>query len=206
VSNKCIILFGPPLAGKGTISRMLKSHLDAYHLDMGNVLRSKLANDAELSKKLNSGVRLSNECVIQFFNDCFQQHKDQNLILDGFPRSVEQAQYLSHALSDMDVYVLELPLTLSELQKRAAQRVVCADCGTTSVVGAGECVCGAFAWYRRSDDNGDIPVNRYHDYCNYRESVLSFCAKIGTIIPVNGIFSAKALSAIAIRKITGDHI
>ena len=131
-----VIIFGPPGAGKGTQSSFLVKKQNMYQLSTGDLLRAELKSKSELSKKLqeimDSGKLVSDEII----NDLIEKKvsepsKKNNIIFDGFPRNIQQAQALDAMLNKYDQaisLVLNLKVDNSILVKRISGRVSCSVC------------------------------------------------------------------------------
>ena len=94
-----IVLFGPPGAGKGTQSKYLVQKLKAFQISTGDLLRNEIKNNSGIGKKIindmNSGKFISDEIVNNLIEDTiFDPQKKNNLIFDGYPRSISQAKNL----------------------------------------------------------------------------------------------------------------
>jgi len=114
-----LILFGPPGAGKGTQAENIQNHYNIPHLSTGNIFRSNIKNETELGKKVKSilddGKLVPDETVVELVVDELQKPKYKNgYILDGFPRTIPQAEALDEFLSskgtEIDLFLnLEVP-------------------------------------------------------------------------------------------------
>ena len=100
-----IILFGPPGAGKGTQARYLVKKLNSFQISTGDMLRDEIQNDTEIGKKIindmNDGKFVNDEIVNELIKKAiFNPQKKDNLIFDGYPRSISQAKNLDNLLKD----------------------------------------------------------------------------------------------------------
>ena len=95
-----ISLIGPPGCGKGTQSEMIRSHLkNCKHLCAGDILRNFSKKDTNANIALKKGNLLSDDIVNKIIINQINLHKNKTILLDGFPRSVKQAEYLSENYS-----------------------------------------------------------------------------------------------------------
>ena len=129
---KYFILFGPPGAGKGTLAALLKKELDVPHISTGDIFRSNIKNGTELGKKvqgiLASGALVPDEVTIEMVRARLgEDDTSSGYILDGFPRTIAQAE----ALSDMDEIdaVINFVLDDEEVVKRLSGRRLCPSTG-----------------------------------------------------------------------------
>ena len=105
-----IILFGPPGAGKGTQAKLLSSYLGIPHLSTGEILRSKLNENDELSNRLKdvmtSGYLVSNEILNEIISiTLLRDNCKKGFILDGYPRTVVQSEYLNSFMHKRDMII-----------------------------------------------------------------------------------------------------
>ena len=127
-----IVLLGPPGAGKGTLAVLLKKELDVPHISTGDIFRSNIKNGTELGKKvqgiLASGALVPDEVTIEMVRARLgEDDTSSGYILDGFPRTIAQAE----ALSDMDEIdaVINFVLDDEEVVKRLSGRRLCPSTG-----------------------------------------------------------------------------
>ena len=106
-----IIFFGPPGAGKGTQAKIISNHLNVPHLSTGDILRTRILQEDDLSKKLkeimSSGGLVSDEILNKIVNEKLNDCND-GFILDGYPRTLDQSNFLNNLL----VYFLRCALPL----------------------------------------------------------------------------------------------
>ena len=131
---KCVFL-GPPGAGKGTLSAQVAKEYGMVHISTGDLFRSAIKNGTELGKQIKkiteSGALVSDELTISLLKERLERNDWQanGLILDGFPRTIAQADALCDILK-LD-YVINLDISDEEVIERLAGRRVCSKCGTS---------------------------------------------------------------------------
>lgn len=132
-----IILLGPPGSGKGTISAALASTYGYAHISTGNLFRQEVANQSALGQQVQNLLAtgayvpdsLTNALVAQAL-DRLNQHQ-QPFILDGYPRTVAQADFLAQLLATASFVVIELTIAAPALVARLSTRWFCPACKTT---------------------------------------------------------------------------
>lgn len=176
-----LILLGPPGAGKGTQAKRLQDAYKIVQLSTGDMLRAEVASGSALGIQAKSvmeaGGLVSDELVIGIISSRIDQPDCNNgFILDGFPRTVPQAEALGAMLADKGMTldrVIELQVDDEAMVARIAGRYTCAKCGKgyhdtmerPRIDGVCD-VCGATEFVRRADDNEKTVRDRlraYHD-------------------------------------------
>ena len=133
-----LILFGPPGAGKGTQAKILSEKFNIPHISTGDMLREAVANQTELGLKaksiMESGQLVPDDVMIGIVKETLKSNKCKNgFILDGFPRTVEQAKALDQIFNELkidDVIILDFNLNEEEIIKRVTNRRQCRNCGS----------------------------------------------------------------------------
>lgn len=132
-----IVLLGAPGAGKGTQAKRLASMFDMRHLSSGDILRAEKASGSELGKRLaeymNAGVLVPDDVVVDVMAKAIAAPDDSaGLLLDGFPRTVPQAEALDEQLSKLDApldTIVALEVGEEEVVRRICGRRSCPQCG-----------------------------------------------------------------------------
>jgi len=195
------VLFGPPGAGKGTQASLLSEKYGAAHISTGDILREAVANKTEVGLRakgfMDKGELVPDEVVIAIVKDKLASIGDQGFILDGFPRTIAQAQALDIALVEIEKpldAVVNLQVDEDELVRRLSGRRVCPSCGEPYHIDSkppkveGVCdKCGA-ALIHRADDQPEAIRNRLRVYNEQTSPVLGYYSGTGVLknIPATG--------------------
>ncbi|MBP5718765.1 MAG: adenylate kinase [Abditibacteriota bacterium] len=182
-----IVLFGPPGSGKGTQAAKITFLYKAEHISTGDALRQAVAKGeglgAELKRHLEKGELAPDELVIGIVAEKLAEIGYENYILDGFPRTVEQAQALDKILSEAGKpleTVVDFEVSLDALESRICSRRVCPACNEVYNINAkppkkeGVCdKCGA-ELIQRADDNRESLKKRLEAYEGLTKPVLLY--------------------------------
>jgi adenylate kinase len=196
------ILLGPPGAGKGTQAQRLQERFSIVHLSTGDMLRAAVAAGTEIGKQakavMERGELVSDDIVIGIIADRIEEADCTNgFILDGFPRTVAQAEGLDAMLTDKNLSlnsVIEMTVDDSALVDRITGRYTCANCGAgyhdTNLKPQTEGVCDrcdGTEFSRRADDNADTVRERLAQYHNQTAPLLPFYEAKGLLRKVDGM-------------------
>lgn len=169
-----IILMGLPGAGKGTQADSIVEKYETPHISTGDMFRAAIAEGTELGIKAKSymdqGALVPDEVTIGIVRERLSKPDcDKGFLLDGFPRTVPQAEALDALLADMGrkiEYVLNIEVDPEELVKRLSGRRICKACGTSYHLQfnppkvEGKCDKDGGDLYQREDDNPETVKNR----------------------------------------------
>ena len=191
-----IILLGAPGAGKGTQAEVISEALGIPQISTGNILREAVKNGTEFGLKaktaMESGALVSDEVVIGILKDRIAEDDCKNgFILDGFPRTVPQAEALEQMGVNIDK-VIEISVPDETIQKRLSGRRVCEKCGAsyhtefkpTKIEGTCD-KCGG-ATVIRKDDQPETVIERLNVYHEQTAPLKDFYAKLGKLETVIG--------------------
>ncbi len=194
------ILLGPPGAGKGTQAVKIVEKYGIPHISTGDIFRENIKNGTELGKKaqeyMNAGKLVPDDLVIEIATDRLTKDDCKNgFLLDGFPRTVYQAEKLDEFLAarggKVDV-VLDIAVGKDELITRLTGRRVCKACGASFHVvnippkKEGVCdFCGG-ELIQRADDNLETVTNRIDVYETQTMPLIEYYEKAGNIAHIDG--------------------
>lgn len=197
-----LILLGPPGAGKGTQAQRLMEAYDIVQLSTGDMLRAAVAAGTEVGLRakavMEAGELVSDDIVVGIISDRVDQDDCQNgFILDGFPRTLAQAEALERMLAEKSLSldaVIEMRVDDALLIDRITGRYTCAGCGAgyhdenLKPKVAGVCdKCGGTEFNRRADDNAETVTSRLKAYHEQTAPLLPFYGDSGHLQTVDGM-------------------
>lgn len=191
-----LILLGAPGAGKGTQAELICNKLSIPTISTGNIIREAMKNATEMGIKAKSYVEAGNlvpdEVVIGIIKERLSQDDCKNgFILDGFPRTIPQAEALKNMGVKID-RVLSIEVSDEDIIRRMSGRRVCPDCGASyhteykKPVLDGVCnICGASLIFRK-DDKPETVLDRLKVYHEQTEPLKDFYKELGILVTVEG--------------------
>jgi adenylate kinase len=195
-----LILLGPPGAGKGTQASRIAADYGIPHISTGDILRSALKNQTpmglEAKKYMDAGELVPDSVVIGIVKDRLQEPDTaKGFLMDGFPRTIPQAQALDAVLDDLDRAVTRTLVILvdeEELVRRLTGRRICRSCQVPFHVmfnppkAEGVCDrCGADL-YQRDDDTEATVRNRLEVYRTQTEPLIEYYDRAGVVARIDG--------------------
>lgn len=191
-----LILLGPPGAGKGTQAEVLTKKFGIETISTGVMLRAAMRDGTELGtlakEYIDAGKLVPDEVVVGIVKERLSQDDCKNgFILDGFPRTIAQAEALTDAGVEIDK-VLSLEVDDEVIVERLTGRRECKSCGTPyhiknkPVPADGKCVvCGGSDIIQRADDNEETIRNRIKVYHEQTEPIKEYYASRGKVVTVD---------------------
>lgn len=197
-----LVLLGPPGAGKGTQAKLLEDSRSLVKLSTGDMLRAAVAAGTELGRKagdiMERGELVPDELVIKLIAQRIDEDGNaKGFILDGFPRTIAQAEALDRLLKERKKKldkVIVMEVDDDALVERIAGRFACANCGEgyhdlykpTKVPGVCD-RCGGTEFVRRRDDTEEVVRSRLKAYHAQTEPLIDYYTRQGKVRAVDGM-------------------
>ena len=207
-----LVLVGPPGAGKGTQAEFIAAHLAVPKISTGDIFRANVSQGTplglEAKRYMDDGNLVPDEVTINMVRERLAEaDAADGFLLDGFPRTVPQAQELDKMLADLGTQldvVLELVVDDDEVIRRLSGRRTCSGCGKTWHVEFdaptvdGVCDrCGS-ELYQRDDDKAETVANRLREYADKTAPLIDFYGAQGKLV---GIDATGLVEDITVRAI-----
>ncbi len=211
-----IIMLGAPGAGKGTQAKMIADKYGVPHISTGDIFRANIKNGTELGmeakKYMDQGLLVPDELTVRILLDRVAQDDCKNgYVLDGFPRTIPQAEALDSELTklgDHIDYAINVDVPDENIVKRMSGRRACLTCGATYHIEhvppkkEGICdVCGS-ELVLRDDDKPETVKNRLNVYHEQTQPLIDFYTEKGVLKTVDGTVPMEEVFA-AITAILG---
>ncbi|NLL77448.1 MAG: adenylate kinase [Clostridiales bacterium] len=195
-----IIMLGAPGAGKGTQAKMIADKYSVPHISTGDIFRANIKNGTELGKEakkyMDQGLLVPDELTVKILldrvaaDDCAKGY-----VLDGFPRTIPQAEVLDKALTELGDridYAIDVDVPDENIVKRMSGRRACLACGATyhmeHVPPQKEGICDRCGkeLVLRDDDKPETVLNRLKVYHDQTQPLIDFYGKKGVLRTVDG--------------------
>ena len=212
-----IIMLGAPGAGKGTQAKKLSEKYGIPHISTGDIFRANIKNNTELGQKakgyMDAGQLVPDELVVDLVVDRIKE-KDcfKGFILDGFPRTIPQAEALDYALNNQNEkidYAINVEVPDENIVNRMSGRRACVDCGATYHIAyaptskEGICdKCGG-GLILRDDDKPETVLKRLGVYHEQTQPLIDYYTEAGILKEVDGTIDINDVFA-EIVKILGE--
>ena len=193
-----VVLMGPPGAGKGTQCKRLVEKYGAVHLSSGDILRQERANNTELGKQaqqyMDSGKLVPDDVIIEMMAGAIKKAASAGYVLDGFPRTVAQAEAIDKALAQTDEKIdvlLNLKIDDEVIAARLTGRRSCPKCGAVYHVKNlrpqvdGICDKDGTGLIQRADDTLEVVENRLKTYHQQTEPVVDYYKNNNTVYDID---------------------
>ncbi len=195
-----LIMLGAPGAGKGTQAKILSDKYSIPHISTGDIFRANIKNKTELGMKakeyMDKGLLVPDELVVDLVADRIQNSDCvKGFILDGFPRTIPQAESLDKALEELGSAIdkaIDVDVPDENIIRRLSGRRACVGCGATYHIKnlppkvEGVCdKCGG-ELILRDDDQPDTVLKRLNVYHEQTKPLIDFYANKGVLVTIDG--------------------
>lgn len=195
-----LILLGPPGAGKGTQAKLLATHFHIPHISTGDMFRKAIKQQTPMGIKakafMDKGLLVPDEVVVGLVNERLMASDCKNgFMLDGFPRTVVQAEALSVLMQNMNIkldHVINIVVSEAEIVSRLTGRRVCPQCGATYHVSFNPSkevdVCDAChsELIQRADDTKTTVLKRLDVYNNQTAPLITYYRERNLLRDIDG--------------------
>ena len=195
-----LILLGPPGAGKGTQALSIAKEFNIPHISTGNILRANIKQGTELGLKaksiMDSGLLVPDNLVMEIVEDRLKQDDcKRGFLLDGFPRTIVQAESLDNILEKLNIslnFAISIQVDTSVLVERAVGRRICKECGATYHTifnpskGGDVCELCSGKLYQRPDDNEKTVSKRIEVYISETAPLIGYYQQQGILVTIDG--------------------
>jgi adenylate kinase len=195
-----LIFLGPPAAGKGTQARRLAVEYSIPHISTGDILRAAIKEGTYLGREakryMDQGALVPDDVMIGIVSERLRRNDCAcGFILDGFPRTIPQAEALTELLESMNTplnYVVNMTVPVEEIVRRMRGRLICQDCGRMFNVTLdppktpGRCDCCGGALIQRVDDRIDTVHERLEVYRQSTQPLIEYYSARGLLKTVDG--------------------
>ncbi|MDR0968176.1 MAG: nucleoside monophosphate kinase [Holosporaceae bacterium] len=187
-----LVLLGAPGSGKGTVAQHLAERYDICYFSTGNLLRNEVKEKTDLGRKVEAILEAGNLVGDDVMNEMVKTNIEKVaasgkvILLDGYPRTKNQAEVLDKVAAADSIRVIELDVDADEVVARISKRRVCAKCGATygPMDKAEVCSCGG-ELIKRTDDEESVVRNRLNTYkektlpvsAYYSDRIIKICGK-----------------------------
>ncbi len=209
-----IVLLGAPGAGKGTQCKRIVSQYGLAHLSSGDILRQERAEETDLGKKaeqfMDSGGLVPDEIIVEMMAGAIKKAVETGFVLDGFPRTVNQAVELDKSLTSanrkIDI-VINLKIADQTVLKRITGRRSCPECGAVYHIenlkpeAEGICDNDCTKLVQRPDDTTEVVANRLKTYHEQTRPVTDYYKKNGSVYEIDADKGADEVTSLIFEKL-----
>ncbi|MBR0151292.1 MAG: adenylate kinase [Synergistaceae bacterium] len=203
-----LVLLGAPGAGKGTQAVFLKEHHNLAHISTGDIFRRNLKDKTplglEAKKYMDAGQLVPDDIVMKMVADTLAGFgAGEGFMLDGFPRTVAQAEFLEGITKIDGVILFAVPD--EAIVKRLTSRAVCKECGNvTNIHEHDKCPSCGGELYRRDDDNEETVRNRLKVFHDQTEALEDFYRAKGLLLEIDATGMPEEVFARVVETLNHD--
>lgn len=203
-----LVLLGAPGAGKGTQAAFLKERHGLAHISTGDIFRHNLKNNTplglEAKKYMDAGQLVPDEVVMKMVGEKLGEFaEDQGFMLDGFPRTVAQAEFLE-TKTKLDGVIL-FNIADEVIVKRLLSRAICKDCGNvTNLLEHDKCPSCGGELYRRDDDNEETIRSRLKVFHEQTEPLIAFYRARNLLLDIDATEKPEEVFASVVKLLNHD--
>ena len=208
-----IIMLGAPGAGKGTQAKQIADKYHIPHISTGDIFRANIKNGTELGNKakqyMDQGLLVPDELTCDLVMDRIKQDDCENgFVLDGFPRTIPQAEALTAALEKINEkmdYAIDVDVPDENIVRRMGGRRVCLNCGATYHIKynptkvEGICDCCGKKVILRDDDKPETVKKRLDVYHDQTQPLIEYYKKAGVLAEVDGTLDMEEVFQAIVR-------
>ncbi|MHC4193123.1 MAG: adenylate kinase [Planctomycetota bacterium] len=209
-----IVLLGAPGAGKGTQCKRIADRCGSRHLSSGDILRRHRTAGTELGQKaqsyMDSGGLVPDEIIVEMMAEAIKQSPGSGFVLDGFPRTVNQAAELDKSLSansERIDLVLNLRIDDQVVLDRISGRRSCPECGAVYHIEKlkpkveGKCDKDGAELIQRPDDTAEVVANRLRTYHQQTEPVVNYYRQNNSVCEIDASKTVDEISVVISEKL-----
>ena len=212
-----VVLLGPPGAGKGTQTQLLTEQFQACHISTGDILRKAVQDQTPLGKEaasfINQGALVPDKLIVDLVGEKLKEKEcEVGFVLDGFPRTIAQAESLDTILADRNITldcVLSVQVPRADIVERLAGRRTCKDCKALFHIAfdppkqVGKCNrCGG-ELFQRDDDREDTIMRRLEVYDSQTAPLVEYYRKRGMLRELDGVGKIDEIRARVLKALEG---
>jgi len=198
-----LLMLGPPGAGKGTQAERFARTRGIPKISTGDILRDAVHTGTDIGRRakaiIDRGELVSDEVMIGIVRDRLEKDDTADgFVLDGFPRTVEQASALDTIMTGRDpLIILDIVVPEAELVRRLGTRMICEKCGANAPIGDGTVSCARCGGrlVQRADDNQNVVLERLKVYHRQSEPLVEYYRERPTFRSIDGAQPADKVAA-----------
>jgi len=217
---KNIIFIAPPVAGKGTQSKLVSEEYNIPHISTGDLLREEINKNSELGKSIKDDMELgdlvSDEVITTLLKNRITSPDCKNgYILDGYPRNINQAKIYNDLLDELNYdkgVVIFFDIDKERALKRTTSRIICPNCGCSYNLIVDElkpqkentCDKCHNTLQKRNDDTEDVFIHRFDTYMNKAKDLIEYYNKLGLLYKIEVLDKSANEIFEEVKKVLND--